>query len=74
MFHVASAASVAPARKPIRGSGLGGDADAWTGAVPAGELEVEEAHAAAANSRAASERVLLADVMECSSVGTGAGA
>jgi len=50
-FHTASPASISPARRPTRGSGLGGEVDRSTGdGAPACVEEVEWAHADATNS------------------------
>src|SRR5688500_18480932 len=64
MFHAASAASMRPARRPMRGSGLGGSADIVAGAAPASAVDVdEEAQAAAESAASASDRMLRADAM-----------
>jgi hypothetical protein len=55
MFQKASPASIRPARRPIRGSGLGGWVDIEAGDMPPAGVEAAGAHAARAESPKASE-------------------
>src|SRR5215204_3534221 len=53
-FQIASAASILPARRPTRGSGLGAFADmSGLGEGPPDSLELDPAHAAVASRAAA---------------------
>src|SRR5688572_10375305 len=58
MFHDASAASISPARRPTRGSGLGAVVDMLPAGVgaPASDEAVERAHADRSSAPRASER------------------